>query len=154
VDAEEVVLTTFHSFCRRLANGQFQLDGRDDFWRLLVRIALNKTRKEVAAQMSQKRDARRDQGLTADDGSLIEVLDRRTPTPDEAALMAEAMDQLLDRLPADIRPIAVWKFEGFTNQEIAAKLNYTLRTVERKVSLIRKAWSRMVPHPEDVSDRP
>ena len=52
---------------------------------------------------------------------------------------------LLDTLPADIRPIALWKFEGFTNEEIAAKLGYTLRTVERKVGLISEKWDRTVP---------
>jgi RNA polymerase sigma factor (sigma-70 family) len=140
IDAEDVALTTFHSFCQRLAEGRFQLDGRDDFWRLLVRIALNKGRKEVAAHLTQKRDTRRDRATAADERTLIDVLDRRTPTPDEAAIMAEEMGRLLDRLPADIRPIAVWKFEGFTNGEIAAKLDYTVRTVERKVRLIRQAW--------------
>ena len=111
-------------------------------------IALNKTRKEATAQMTQKRDARRDRGLTADDGTLIDVLDCRTPTPDDAAIMTEEMARLLDRLPADIRPIAIWKFEGFTHEEIAAKLGYTLRTVERKVRLIREKWDRTIPETE------
>ena len=31
VDPEDVALSTFHSFCVRLANGQFRLDDRDDF---------------------------------------------------------------------------------------------------------------------------
>ncbi len=142
VDPEDLAQATFHSFCLRLANGQFQLDDREDFWQLLVCIALNKTRKLATAQMTQKRDARRDRGLTADDGTLIDVLDHRTPTPDDAAIMAEEMVRLLGELPADIRPIAVWKFEGFTHEEIAAKLGYTLRTVERKVRLIRDRWAR------------
>jgi DNA-directed RNA polymerase specialized sigma24 family protein len=73
------------------------------------------------------------------------VLDRHTATPDDVAIMTEEMDLLLDRLPTDIRPIALWKFEGLTNQEIAAKLDCTLRTVERKVSLIREAWSSLGP---------
>jgi len=140
VDAENVALATFHSFCVRLADGQFQLEGRDDFWHLLVRIALNKMRKEVATQVTQKRDVRRDRALTANDGAVIDLLDTHTPTADEAAIMAEEMNRLLDRLPADIRPIAVWKFEGFTNEEIATKLDYTIRTVERKVRLIREKW--------------
>ncbi len=107
VDPDDLVLTTFHSFCLRLANGQFKLDDREDFWQLLVRIALNKTRKEATAQTAQKRDPRRELGLTADDGTRIEVLDRRAPTPDEAAIMAEEMALLLDSLPADIRPMEV-----------------------------------------------
>ena len=131
---------TFQSFCLRLANGKFELDDRQDFWRLLVRMALNKTRREVAAQLAQKRDARRDTSIE-DEGIFFELLDQRTPTPEETVVMAEEMARLLDRLPADIRVIAVWKFEGHTNEEIAAKLGYAVRTIERKVKLIRKRWS-------------
>ena len=140
VDAEDLALMTFQSFCPRLANGKFELDDRQDFWRLLVRMALNKTRREVAAQLAQKRDARRDKSIE-DEGIFFELLDQRTPTPEETVVMAEEMARLLDRLPADIRVIAVWKFEGHTNGEIAAKLGYTVRTIERKVKLIRKRWS-------------
>jgi len=140
VDAEDLALMTFQSFCLRLANGKFELDDRQDFWRLLMRMALNKTRREVAAQLAQKRDARRDTSIE-DEGIFFELLDQRTPTPEETVVMAEEMTRLLDRLPADIRVIAVWKFEGHTNQEIAAKLGYTVRTIERKVKLIRKRWS-------------
>ena len=140
VDAEDLALMTFQSFCLRLANGKFEQDDRQDFWRLLVRMALNKTRREVAAQLAQKRDARRDSSID-DGGIFFELLDQRTPTPEETVVMAEEMARLLDRLPADIRVIAVWKFEGHTNEEIAAKLSYTVRTIERKVKLIRKRWS-------------
>jgi RNA polymerase sigma factor (sigma-70 family) len=146
VDPEDLVQTTFRSVCLRLATGQFQFGDRGDFWRLLVSVALNKTRKEVATQMAQKRDPRHERdSSTPDDEALLELLDRRTPTPEEAAIMAEEMDRLLEMLPGDIRPIAVWKFEGFTNEEIAAKLGYTLRTVERKVGLIRERWGREAP---------
>jgi RNA polymerase sigma factor (sigma-70 family) len=146
VDPEDLVQTTFRSLCARIAGGRFTLDDREDFWRLLVSIALNKTRKEVAAQMTRKRDPRRERSLDAmDRRSLAEPLESRRPTPEEAAIMAEEMDHLLGLLPADIRPIAVWKFEGYTNEEIAEKLGYTLRTVERKVRLIRERWERDTP---------
>ena len=103
-------------------------------------MALNKTRREVAAQLAQKRDARRDTSIE-DEGIFFELLDQRTPTPEETVVMAEEMARLLGRLPDDIRVIAVWKFEGYTNEEIAAKLGYAVRTIERKVKLIRKMWS-------------
>ena len=146
VDPEDLVQTTFRSLCARLANGQFTLEGRDDFWRLLVSMALNKTRKEAAAQTARKRDPRRERSLDVPDGlPLAELLEDRGPTPAEAAIIAEEMDRLLGLLPADIRPIAVWRFEGSTNEEIAEKLGCTLRTVERKVGLIRKKWADADP---------
>jgi RNA polymerase sigma factor (sigma-70 family) len=139
VDAEDLALMTFQSFCLRMAGGKFKLDDRDDFWRLLVKMAANKTRREAAAQSAQKRDARRESSVE-DEGFLSQLLDPRTPSPEETAVMVEEMSRLLDRLPDDIRIIAVWKFEGYTNEEIAAKRGYTVRTIERKVELIRKKW--------------
>jgi len=34
--------------------------------------------------------------------------------------------------------------EGYTSAEIAAKLNCTLRTVERKLRLIRQIWEEAI----------
>jgi FixJ family two-component response regulator len=48
----------------------------------------------------------------------------------------------LDRLAQALRLIAVWKMEGYHNQEIAAKLGCVPRTVERKLVLIRTLWSQ------------
>ena len=54
--------------------------------------------------------------------------------------MAEEYQRLLDRLPnAKSRSIAVWKMEGYTNEEIAAELGCATSTVERKLRAIRKS---------------
>lgn len=42
------------------------------------------------------------------------------------------------------RGIAQLRLEGFSNQEIAQKLNISLRTVERKLGLIREAWENQI----------
>ena len=41
-----------------------------------------------------------------------------------------------------LRQIALWKLEGYTNPEIAAKLDCTVRTVERKLERIRAYWEK------------
>ena len=43
-------------------------------------------------------------------------------------------------LMADLRQVALWKVEGYTNEEIAARLDCVPRTVERKVRRIRLLW--------------
>src|SRR4051794_15930241 len=56
------------------------------------------------------------------------------PEPDFAAAMAEEYRRLLDMLGDEtLRRVAVWKMEGFTCKEIAAKLGCVPRTVERKL---------------------
>jgi DNA-binding NarL/FixJ family response regulator len=59
-----------------------------------------------------------------------------------AAQLVEQYQILLERLGDDkLRQIAVWKLEGWTNGEIADKLNCSRRTVIRKLETIRLIWS-------------
>ena len=65
----------------------------------------------------------------------------KEPTPEFAAQVAEECQRLLDGLGDDeLRMLALWKMEGYTNAEIAAKLGRSQPTVERKLRLIRSRW--------------
>jgi DNA-directed RNA polymerase specialized sigma24 family protein len=65
------------------------------------------------------------------------------PTPEFAAELAEEVDRLFDQLADDqLRQIARLKMEGYTNQEIADTIGRAITTVERRLRLIRKTWSR------------
>jgi DNA-directed RNA polymerase specialized sigma24 family protein len=56
--------------------------------------------------------------------------------------LTEECGRLLDALDSDVlRSVAVWKMEGYSNAEIAAKLGRSESTVERKLNLIRQIWS-------------
>src|SRR5262249_46343500 len=62
----------------------------------------------------------------------------REPTPEFAALVTEQVERLLHRLDGEgLRELALLKLEGYTNAEIAERLNCGLRTIERKLSRIR-----------------
>jgi IS30 family transposase len=43
---------------------------------------------------------------------------------------------------AELRSIAVWKMEGYTNAEIAEKLGYVTVTIQRRLRLIRSLWEK------------
>jgi len=43
-----------------------------------------------------------------------------------------------------LRSIAVWKMEGYTVEEIAARLGCVPRTIERKLRTIRELWGEEV----------
>jgi len=67
-------------------------------------------------------------------------------SPEFAAQMAEDFQVLLYKLEdEDLRQLALLKLEGWTNKEIAAKLQCVSRTVERKLSLIRQIWIEEMP---------
>ena len=144
-DEEDVALSAFDSFCRGAEQGRFpQLSDRDNLWRLLMVIT---ARKATALRRYEERQKRRapPADALAEGVELDEVLGRE-PTPEFAAQVAEEYERLLARLGSDeLTAIAVWKMEGYRNEEIAAKLDYVPRTVERKLRLIRQLWAEEAP---------
>ena len=146
-DEEDVALSAFHSLCERVGRGQYpQLTDRDDLWRLLVTITARKVISALRHQTRQKRGGGRVVGesrITGPNGleeGMAQFLDRE-PTPEEAAQFSEDYEQLLARLNDEtLRHIALKKLEGHSTESIAADLGISMRTVDRKVGLIRKIW--------------
>jgi DNA-directed RNA polymerase specialized sigma24 family protein len=57
--------------------------------------------------------------------------------------VGEECQRLLDALAdEEARAVALFKMEGYTNEEIAQKLDCAPRTVERKLNLIRQLWEK------------
>ena len=66
----------------------------------------------------------------------------REPTPEFSAMVAENCARLLDQLEPALRQIAQLRLDGHTNIEIAARQGCALRTVERRLELIRRIWDQ------------
>lgn len=136
-DEEDVALSAFDSFCRDAAAGRLpRLDGRDDLWRVLLLITGQKAVDLVRRESADKR------GAGASVASDLASLAGAEPTPEFAALVADEFRRLLDMLPdADLKALAVWKLEGHSNEEVAARWGCVPRTVERRLKLIRSLWA-------------
>jgi DNA-directed RNA polymerase specialized sigma24 family protein len=150
-DEEDVALSAFDSFCRGAAQGRFpQLHDRNNLWGLLVTLTERKAVRQIEHEGRQKRGGGRVGGDSALPGSAeaargLEQVAGPEPTPAFAAQVAEQFRRLLDRLGDDeLRAIALWKMEGYTNAEIAARLGCAAPTVERRLRLIRKSWEKEV----------
>jgi DNA-directed RNA polymerase specialized sigma24 family protein len=151
-DEEDVALSAFDSFCRRAREGRFpRLHDRHDLWQLLVLIAGRKAANLAQHERRQKRGGGQVRHASAlpggesEEGPLFADLIGREPEPALAAQVAEEYVRLRARLgDDDLRSVAVWKLEGYTNEEIAAKLGRAPATVERKLRLIRDAWAKEV----------
>ena len=62
------------------------------------------------------------------------------PTPEFAAMVADEYRRLFGSLADEsLRVVALLKLEGHSNEEVARSLDCGLRTVERKLDVIRKA---------------
>ena len=150
-DEEDLALSAFASFSRGVEAGRFpRLHDRDNLWRLLVVITARKAIDYAQFERRQKRDGRAvldEAALTGPEESGrhlgIDQLISQEPTPAFAAQAAEETSRLLGLLGnPELRTIALWKMEGYANEEIAAKLGCVPRTVERKLRVIRSIWSQ------------
>jgi len=148
-DEEDVLQSMFRSFCLRQGRGEYNLPGRDDLWKLLVTITLSKARNTAKAHRRGKRDVGREQAATAatDDSGCpvwaLEEMDAAGPTPAEAAVLNEALERRLEVLgDPELRKVALWRLEGYTNREIGDRLDCTERSVERRLERIRSLWAR------------
>jgi DNA-directed RNA polymerase specialized sigma24 family protein len=142
-DEEDVALSAFKSFCLGAHGGRFpQLRDRNSLWPLLVAITAHKAVDLLRHERRRKRGGPPgDAGGPARPEAELEQIIGREPTPEFALQVAEECQQLLDRLGDDeLRAVALWKMEGFTVAEIAARLSCVSRTVERKLQVIRTLW--------------
>lgn len=148
-DGEDVALSTLESVCRGVSDGRFpQLDDREDLWRILVHVTGRKASNVRRDEARQKRGGGRTVGEGdfggADTGrSPLDEFPDSEPTPEDAAMFVEECNRLLGLLPDDVlRQVARLKMEGYLNDEIRQRLGLSLKTVERKLALIRKRWEQ------------
>ncbi len=145
-DEEDVALSAFDSFFRRAERGQFpQLHDRDDLWQLLFVLTVRKAINLVHYQERKSRGGGRVQSLQDLEALGADQILGTEPSPELAAQMTEECQRLLARLGDEtLRAVALWKMEGYTNLEIAAKLGCVEQTVERKLRAVRQVWSNEV----------
>ena len=158
-DEEDVAVDVFQSLCTGAAEGRFtKLGNRDDLWRLLVAISGMKAVDQIRKQTSQKRGGGDVRGnsivANVDRSGLGAGFDRfmdAEPTPEFLIVMQEQQQELFGRLSDDVqREIAHLRFEGYSNQEIADRFGIAIRSVERKLKLIRNNWSELLADSQDA----
>jgi DNA-directed RNA polymerase specialized sigma24 family protein len=137
-DEEDVALSAFRSFYKGVELGRFpDLNDRTNLWRLLVTITARKASDLVARQGRRKHGG----GVVRAEGYDMGGVEGRDAPPDLLAEAADECRRLLEKLDApDLKRTATLKLEGFSNEEIAARLGCVVRSVERKLAVIRRVW--------------
>jgi RNA polymerase sigma factor (sigma-70 family) len=160
-DAEDVALSAFYGLCAGAAEGRFeQLCDRVDLWQLLVAITIKKSLSRLKRHGRLKRGggrtvgrpvaARKTDPERSDFADPLAHVPSKDPTPESAAIVQEQFQELLDSLAdSTLRQIAIWRMDGLSNAEIAAKMGCVLRTVERKIERIRTIWEEIGAAPAD-----
>ena len=150
-DEEDVALSAIHSLCQGVRRGSFpSLDDRHNLWSLLVVITARKAMRRMRSATAKKRGSGNVlgesvfQGRAVDnEGAGIHQVIGREPTAEFAAQLCEESDRLMSLLPDDdMRALVLLKMEGVSNKDAADRLGCGLRTIERRLGLIRNIWSQ------------
>ena len=143
-DEEDVALSAFDSFCRNAEAGRFpDLSDRDSLWRLLAVFTLRKAAHHVRDAGRLKRGG----ASLADASGVFEEALARDPDPAIAAEVAEECNRLLAALDdPELRRVALLRMDGYSVDEVAAKVGRAPRSVKRKLQLIRSIWEREADH--------
>jgi RNA polymerase sigma factor (sigma-70 family) len=142
--AEDVALSAFASFCKAAAAGRFpRLDDRDCLWRVLMKLTAHKAAHLLRDQGRQKRGGGKAAVGGPEGAVLLEQVLDGGPTPDEAALVAEQFERLLQALEDKVlQDVAVWRMEGCTVKEISERLGCNRRSVTLMLKAIRAVWEK------------
>lgn len=148
-DEEDVAVDAFDSVCRAIKDGRYpRLDNRDELWRLLFVVTMNKATSRIRQQAALRRGGGRVRGDSVFVGAGDEVAKYAIdgePTPEVALIMIEQAHELLDKLGDQVlREVAQLKMQGYTDEEIAQQLGCVRRTVVRRLRIIRELWSEAI----------
>ncbi len=142
-DVENVVLSAFKSFFIRNERGDFLLADWGELWSILAMITLRKCGKRIRHLKAGRRDASREVTLW-DSGIRGAWLADRTPTPVEAAILAETVERLFQSMEPEDRPIIEQLLVGYTAEEIADRLDCSERTVRRVRQIAKSRLLKLI----------
>jgi RNA polymerase sigma-70 factor (ECF subfamily) len=144
VDPEDVVQSAYKSFFVRYDAGKLDVVNWNSLWGLLTLITVRKCAERAAYHRAERRDAAREvcppQGN--EEAPWREPLGRE-PTPLEAAVLSETVEQLLAGLDEEERPVLELSLQGYTTREISERLGRAERTVRLLREGVRHRLERM-----------
>ena len=138
--ADDAAASVLATLCQNApADAYAGIDTRDDLWRLLVTSIRRKVIDRVRRGQTLKR------GGEVSFVSADETLASPEPDAETLAMLRESLDRLLRSLSDQrLRDIAIMKMRGDSVAEIANHFDVSLRSIQRKLNLVRDAWRDQV----------
>jgi RNA polymerase sigma-70 factor, ECF subfamily len=127
VDDDDIVQSVFRSFFRGVSLGSYDVPAGEEIWNLFLVLTVNKVRAKGAYHKAAKRDVRQ----TANGEGVEHAVDPLGSDRQAALFLEMAVEEALERLPAEQEKAIRLRMEGYEVGEIAARLNRAKRTVER-----------------------
>lgn len=144
-DEEDLANSVFGWVCQARRNGRYQdVSDRDGLWRLLVRVARNKMIDRTRFANAQRRSAAKTI-RNSDDFDVTSELPADALDPSWEIVLKEQCQRLLRLLDdPDLEAIALLRLDGYTVGEIAVQVGVSVRTIKRRMAMIRKRWDMEV----------
>jgi DNA-directed RNA polymerase specialized sigma24 family protein len=154
---EDVAQEVVWALHEGLGQGRWQrLANRQDLVALLNLLTERRAVNQLKRELTRKRGggavlneaALAGAGDSGESGLRGVALDPALPPP-EQVLQDEWCRHCLERLSAELRPVAELLLAGCTVPDIARALGYSQRTVARRIALVRGRWLRLLAEAEN-----
>ncbi len=137
-DEEDAAIGTFSIVCEKLREGRYpNLVDHAGVWRLMKKVLHHRVRQRAQYELARKRKLPVWHPSRVEESSVADHY-RGEECVEYGDLLTRLNDPHLERL-------VMWKLEGYTNHEIAGKLNRTRRTVQRSLETVRERWLQELP---------
>ena len=141
VDPEDIVQSVFRTFFARAKEGRFSIRDQDDLCKLLFRLTVHKTLRQVHHHRAAKRDFGQEVEPGREAPAGAQPFDPE-PTPEAVNTFLDQMDHFLRQLRPEERQILEMRLQGCSVPEIAKKLGTYERKVFRLLERIRSLAER------------
>ena len=135
-DEEDVAIIAFQQFCDGAKEGRFpKLHDRDDLWQILVMLVGRR-----AIDQQRKRNPASGEASGLEIGQIASL----DPTPELAVEVSDHLKHLIESLgDSELQRVVMLKMAAHSNEEIAAAMECSVRSVERRLNMIRKRWEHV-----------
>jgi len=137
IDPEDVLQSAFRSFFGRVKNDEFSFHGEDDLFKLLVRITVHKTLRQIAFHRAAKRNPELEAVNAVDGDDLLALVAAPEPPPEVEIALLDEFENFMGQLPAFEREVLDLKLRGLSTVEIADQLGSYDRKVRRILERIQ-----------------
>ena len=150
LDPEDIVQSIFRTFFRRAQEGHYEVPDGEELWKLFLVIGLHKIRDAASFHRAGKRSVDRTIGMSFESGDL----DPTAPDGLAEQTLRLVIDELLTSLSENQREIIMLRLDGEQVEEIAAKTQRSLRTVERTLQKFRELLRQQIGETTSKGDPP
>jgi RNA polymerase sigma-70 factor, ECF subfamily len=140
IDAEDVMQSVFKSFFHLHDQGRLEFADWDSLWSLLTLITLRKCGHKAEHFHAACRNVNREISPANSDEDACDRWQAiaREPTPDEAAVLSETVEQLFAGLEASDRLIVELRLQGCDTTDICRQSGRSERSVYRVLERVKR----------------